>query len=147
MPKEKSAGAVIYRKENSEIYYLLLHYAGMSSKSKGYWDLPKGHLEGEETEMEAAYREIEEETGIKGISFEPEFRLPIRYFFRSKGRTIFKTVVFFLAGTKQKEVAISDEHIGYDWLPFDEAFSKMKFANAKNVLSKAKDYLIKNKYA
>ncbi|MFA5747259.1 MAG: NUDIX domain-containing protein [Candidatus Paceibacterota bacterium] len=147
MPKERSAGAVIFRKENNETYYLLLHYAGASPKAKGYWDLPKGHLEGEETEMEAAYREIREETGLKGLSFFPGFRWPIKYFFRAKGQTIFKTVAFFLAETKQKEVVISDEHIGYEWLPFDQAFNKMKFANAKNILTKAKNYLMKNENA
>jgi 8-oxo-dGTP pyrophosphatase MutT (NUDIX family) len=146
MPKERSAGAVIFRKENNEIYYLLLHYAGSSPKAKGYWDFPKGHLEGEETETAAAYREIEEETGLKELSFIPGFRRPIKYFFRSQGRTIFKTVVFFLAETKQKEVKISDEHIGYEWLAFDQAFARMKFANAKNILTRAKDHLIENKY-
>jgi 8-oxo-dGTP pyrophosphatase MutT (NUDIX family) len=146
MPKEKSAGAVIFRKENNETYYLLLHYAGSSPKAKGYWDLPKGHLEGAETEMEAACREIEEETGLKELSFIPGFRWPIKYFFRSKGQTVFKTVVFFLAETKRNEIKISDEHIGYEWLVFDQAFNKMKFANAKNILTKANDYLITNKY-
>jgi hypothetical protein len=30
MPVEKSAGAVIFRKENNKIYYLLLHYFWIS---------------------------------------------------------------------------------------------------------------------
>jgi 8-oxo-dGTP pyrophosphatase MutT (NUDIX family) len=56
MPIEKSAGAVVFRKENSENYYLLLHYP--SRKKRGakndYWDLPKGHVEkGENLEQTA----------------------------------------------------------------------------------------------
>lgn len=39
MPVEKSAGAVIFRKEEGKIYYLLLHYQAR------HWDFPKGHLE------------------------------------------------------------------------------------------------------
>jgi len=49
MPTEKSAGAVIFRKEPSSakattgkkytVKYLLLHYAAR------HWDLPKGHIE------------------------------------------------------------------------------------------------------
>ena len=39
MPREKSAGAVIFRREDSKIYYLLLHYTAR------HWDLSKGHIE------------------------------------------------------------------------------------------------------
>jgi len=42
MPKEKSAGAIILRKEDNKIYYLLLHY------HSGHWEFPKGHIEGKE---------------------------------------------------------------------------------------------------
>jgi 8-oxo-dGTP pyrophosphatase MutT (NUDIX family) len=142
MAVEKSAGAVIFRKEGRDIYYLLLHYAGSKLNAKGYWDFPKGHLEEGETEMAAASREIDEETGLKNLRFAPGFKHYIKYFFRVQGKTIFKTVAFFLAETGQKEIKISDEHIGYEWLPFDQAFAKMKFANAKNVLAKANNYLI-----
>jgi 8-oxo-dGTP pyrophosphatase MutT (NUDIX family) len=141
MASEKSAGAVIFRKEGEEVFYLLLHYAGSSPKAKGYWDFPKGHLEKGETEMVAAFREIEEETGLKDLRFIPGFRDSIKYFFRAQGKTIFKTVAFFLAETEQEEIKISDEHIGYEWLPFNQAFKEMKFANAKNILAKANNYL------
>ena len=33
-------------------------------RSRGHWDLPKGHVESGETGREAALREVEEETGI-----------------------------------------------------------------------------------
>ncbi|MFA6336536.1 MAG: NUDIX domain-containing protein [Candidatus Paceibacterota bacterium] len=143
MFSEKSAGAVIFRKEQGEIFYLLLHYAGSKPGSRGYWDFAKGHLEEGETEEAAARREIEEETGLKDLSFVSGFRQSIDYFFKFKGRTVFKTVAFFLAETRKKEITISDEHIGYQWLPFEEAFKEMKFANAKNTLKQANNYLIK----
>ncbi|MFA5742938.1 MAG: bis(5'-nucleosyl)-tetraphosphatase [Candidatus Paceibacterota bacterium] len=142
MASEKSAGAVIFRKEEGEIHYLLLHYAGSKPNAKGYWDFAKGHLEEGETEMVAACREIEEETGLKDLRFIPGFRDSIKYFFRAQGKTIFKTVVFFLAEAEQEEIKISDEHIGYEWLPFDQAFKEMKFANAKKILTKANNHLI-----
>ena len=62
MAKEKSCGAVVFRKDD-EVKYLLLHY------TPGHWDFPKGKQEIGETEEQAASREIEEETGIKGIEF------------------------------------------------------------------------------
>lgn len=144
MLSEKSAGAVIFRKEGGDIYYLLLHYAGSRPGAKGYWDFPKGHLEGKETEEQAAQRETKEETGIKNIAFIQGFKKSIKYFFRAEGKIIFKKVVFFLAETQKKEIKISEEHIGYKWLPFKEAFSSIKFANAKNILTEANDFLEKN---
>lgn len=35
-------------------------------RSRGHWDLPKGHIESGESSHEAALREVEEETGIRG---------------------------------------------------------------------------------
>lgn len=34
---------------------------------RGWWDLPKGHVERGETHEEAALREVEEETGLHGV--------------------------------------------------------------------------------
>jgi 8-oxo-dGTP pyrophosphatase MutT (NUDIX family) len=75
MPIEKSAGTVIFTKENGKIYYLLLHYPGRAQRrigdegklqkrqtsstdsQKDYWDFPKGHIEKGETLESTALRE------------------------------------------------------------------------------------------
>jgi len=144
MPSEKSAGAIVFRKENNQDYYLLLHYPSSARAGKNYWDFPKGHMEKGEEELDTMKREVEEETGITGLKLVEGFREVIDYFFRFKEETIFKTVVFYLAETGTKEVKISDEHLGFEWLPYKEAFAKLKFKNAKNLLKKAGDYLKKN---
>ncbi len=139
MPVEKSAGAVIFRKDNKKLYYLLLHYEA------GHWDLPKGHIEKGESEKEAVLREVKEETGIRDVNFLEEFRTTIKYFFRAGGKTIFKIVVFYLAETRTKEIKLSFEHIGYSWLPYEEALREITFKNAKEVLKKAHDFVMEHK--
>ena len=141
MPKEQSAGAVIFRMENKEPYYLLLHYPTDPRVKKEYWDFPKGHLEKGETAKQAATREVEEETGLKDITYSPGFEESIQYYFRVEGKTIFKTVVFFLARTKKREIKISFEHKGFIWLPFNQAIEKLKFANARRILRAAQRHL------
>jgi 8-oxo-dGTP pyrophosphatase MutT (NUDIX family) len=141
MPVEKSAGAVIFRRKNNKIYYLLLHYPSSAKAPRDYWDFPKGHIEkGEEIE-ETVRREVEEETGLKDIKFVEGFKEWIKYFFKFKGKNIFKIVTFFLAETKTKDVKISSEHIGYEWLPYEKALERLTFNNAKEILKKANDFL------
>lgn len=147
---EKSVGGVIFRKVNNKIYYLLLHYEA------GHWDFPKGHIEKGETEIDTLKREVKEETGIKDLKIINGFKEYIKYFFRSKrvlfsnfkkskGKTIFKLVIYYLAQTKTKEIKLSFEHIGCDWLLYKDALSRLTFDNAKNVLKKAHQFL-KMKY-
>jgi len=46
-----------------------------------------------------------------------------------------------LAETKTKDVKVSFEHLGYEWLTYQEALKKLTFKNAKEILKKANDYL------
>jgi len=143
MPIEKSAGAIIFRRENNKIFYLLLHYPSSAKAPKDYWDFPKGHIEKGENEIDTVKREIEEETGVTDVKFVEGFKEWIKYFFKFKGKNVLKFVTFYLLETKTKDVKISGEHIGFEWLPYEEALKQLTFKNAKEILTKANDYLSK----
>ncbi len=134
MPIEKSAGAVIFRKAG-EIKYLLLLYQA------GHWDLPKGHVEKGETLEDTVKREVKEETGLEDMKIVSGFKETIKYFFKWEGKNILKFVTFFLAETDASEVRISQEHIGFEWLPYNEAVKRVTFKNAKEILKKANGFL------
>lgn len=138
MPVEKSAGAVIFRKEKGSIYYLILQYDDV------YWGFVKGRIEKGEELQSTIIREIEEETGIKDIKFISGFNEKIEYFFKREGKTIFKTNIYFLVQTKIKEIKLSFEHIGFKWLNYEESLNQLTFDNNKNVLKKANDFLLKS---
>jgi len=141
MPKEKSAGAIIFRLEDKKAQYLLLHYPSSERAKSEYWDLPKGHVEEGETEEETAIREVREETGLEAVRIFEGFRETIHYWFRAEGKTISKTVVFYLAQTDEKDIKISDEHLGYQWLPYEKALDRLTHENAKLLLKKANTFL------
>lgn len=141
MPVEKSAGAIIFRKEKDKIYYLLLHYPPSAKSARDYWDLPKGHIEKGEEEIETVKREVEEETGLKDIKFLEGFKEWIKYFFKFEGKNIMKFVTFYLAEALSAEVKISGEHINYKWLSYKEAVELLTFQNAKEILKKADGFL------
>jgi len=139
MPIEKSAGAVLFVRENKKIKYLLLKH------SLGHWDFPKGNIEKGEKIEDTVRREIKEETGISRVVFISGFKHWIKYFYRLKGKTVFKIVTFLLAEAKTKKVKLSFEHVGYKWLDFNKAMKLLKFRNSKEILKMANEFLNKRK--
>lgn len=135
MQFEKSAGVVVFRKTNGEIFYLLL------KSTSGHLDFPKGNVEKGETEDQTTIRETEEETGLKDIALIPGFKESIKYFYRREGKPINKEVVYFLGETKTADIRISWEHVGFEWLSYGEAMERIDFQNTKNVLKKANMFL------
>jgi len=152
MERERSAGAVIFRREGGNVYYLLLHY------ESGHWDFSKGHVENKEKAKEAALREIKEETGLEDIKFIPRFREKIRYFFRKSYRKkpksqeqfrasaplILKEVIFYLAETKKEDIKLSCEHLSFKWLLYKEALEKVTYKNAQEILRKVHCFLLEH---
>ncbi|MBM3206657.1 MAG: NUDIX domain-containing protein [Candidatus Staskawiczbacteria bacterium] len=149
MSREKSAGAIIYRMVDSVPHYLLLHY------HSGHWEFAKGHIEEDESVEDTVRREIEEETGIKELKIITGFKEYSKYFFRKsydlkgeakkKAPWVFKLVTFLIAETKTEEIKISKEHIGFVWLPFEDAQKKITYKNAKELLKKAHEFIISRK--
>ena len=135
MVTEKSAGIVLFRNDSSENEFLLLNYP------QGHWDFVKGKMEKNETPHETAIRETKEETGITNIEFIDGFEESVEYDFRFKKEDIHKKVIFFLAKTNEKNIQLSHEHNDYLWLEYNDALKKTTFENAKNVLSKAHEFL------
>lgn len=140
MYDEISAGAVLFLNgEGTELMYLILNY------SYGHWDFPKGNIEPGETETETVFREISEETGIQDIQIVDGFRQQISYKYRKKSKLIDKTVIYYLAETKSREVVLSFEHNNFGWYAFDQALEKLSFENSKRVLRVADQFLSTNK--
>ena len=134
--EERSAGVVVYRRDPGGRAYLLLDYGK-------YWDFPKGHVEPGEDDRAAAVRELEEETGLapKTVKLIDDFGREIQYFFRARGRLVRKEVIFFLAETTATKITVSHEHVGGEFLPYEQALKRLKFANARDVLKQAERFL------
>lgn len=138
MASEFSAGAVLFRKDE-KVMYLLLHY------EEGHWDFPKGNVENGEEEKETVMREVKEETGISDVGFIKGFKEKITYFYIRNSKKIFKEAVFYLAETKEKNIKLSYEHIGYKWLGYDDALKQITYKNSKGILRKAYQFVERQK--
>lgn len=132
MIKEKSCGAVVYKKEKDKLYILIEEMKG------GHFSIPKGHVEDNETEVETALREIKEETNLD-VALDSNFREVVSY---SPYQNCIKDVIFFIAeaktfDTKEQLIEVSKIY----WLePFD-AINKLTFESDKEVVRKALKYI------
>jgi bis(5'-nucleosidyl)-tetraphosphatase len=131
-----SAGIIVYRKTPQGLTYLLIRHPG------GHWDLPKGKLESGETELQAALRELQEETGITQVTIDEQFYEKVHYRYGDyRGGVISKQVAFFLGLTPQESITLSDEHEDYAWLSFHDAIARVTFDSAQHLLARAHAYL------
>ena len=112
---------------------------------RGYWNFPKGKIEGKENSIQTAFREVDEETGLgdKDLRILPSFKVYDRYFFVQDKSRISKLVIFFLAESSTPHVKISDEHEGYAWFSYREAMRVLKHKNTKFMLKRSYDFLRK----
>lgn len=138
--KQVVAGFVIFRRTSEGTKFLLLYRRG------SYWNFPKGHFKPGERTIDAALRELEEETGIKksDLHIIPNFRAYERFQFRVENERIFDTVILFLAETHKADVKIIPrEHSGYAWFLPRDAMTVIgkKYEDTRKVLRQANQFL------
>jgi ADP-ribose pyrophosphatase YjhB (NUDIX family) len=85
--KEVAAGGVILRNGKT----LLIRVTNLQGEVR--WSFPKGHLEGKEKPLQAALREVEEESGWRCESLGK--LAEVRYSFNRNGRPVDKRVVWY----------------------------------------------------
>jgi 8-oxo-dGTP pyrophosphatase MutT (NUDIX family) len=98
--------------------------------------LPKGHVDPGETPIEAATREVREETGIVA---QPVCELgESRYWYRRDGRTIGKTVEFFLFDHVDGDTADHDDEVEeVRWIDLREALTALSHTAEREMIELA----------
>jgi 8-oxo-dGTP pyrophosphatase MutT (NUDIX family) len=116
-PDKLSCGTVLVRKTDSSWATLML-------RAYRNWDFPKGLCEAGETPLQAAMREVGEETGITDLNFDwgDRYKETGPY---NQG----KVARYFLARTDEEKVEMGispvlgrPEHHEYRWIDFDYAY-------------------------
>lgn len=106
--------------------------------------LPKGHVDPGETPLQAAEREVREETGVVA---EPVTGLgESRYWYRRDGRTIGKRVSFFLFRYLDGDIADHDDEVEeVRWIDLEEARTALSHTAEREMVSLALAYLGKDR--
>jgi 8-oxo-dGTP pyrophosphatase MutT (NUDIX family) len=94
--------------------------------------LPKGHPEPGESSIEAATREVREETGVVA---EPLEKLgDVRYWYVLKGERVLKIVSFFLFRYRSGSVRDHDHEVeAAEWIPLAEAPRRLSYKGEREM--------------
>lgn len=132
--EERSAGGVVYRVVDGNPLFLLIR------DSYRNWGFPKGHLEVGEAPEQAAVREVAEETGLVALALRGEIDT-IDWYFRFRGRLVHKVCHFYLMETGESDTSPqrAEGITACRWIAFDEADSLISYANARDVLRRARE--------
>lgn len=130
--RERSCGAVVWRKRGGRRHYLIIQ------NRSGHSGFPKGHMEYGETEEQTALREIFEETSLK-VSLDTTFRAEYRYLVDGY---IHKSALYFLASyTEGAFRPQAGEVFGIWLLPYEDALEKLDYEQDRRVLRMAEKRL------
>ena len=89
---EKSCGAVVFTKENNDLNYIIIR------SLESFCGFPKGHVEGTESDIQTALREVKEETGLS-VNIVDGFRVEDSHPFHRDGEIRMKHIVYINAGS------------------------------------------------
>ena len=105
------------------------------SRSADVLALPKGHPDGDESPLEAAVREVHEETGVEA---EPVEQLgEIEYTYERKGGLVDKRVAFWLFEYRSGELNPDHEIAEARWMPLEQAAESLTYEGEREMVQRA----------
>lgn len=146
MEKQYSAGGILLNK-NNQVY--VLH-----NTKRNEWVLPKGKIEGQETAIQTAIREIHEETGFFEITEMLEIPIYISHyqFKQENTETSYdKFVTYFLLKTEkilpEETKEMKEEGLVREWFTMEDAILKVSHEDSKKILKIANEIINESKFS
>ncbi len=131
-PRERSAGGVVVRDEQ----VLVIVPRRRGADGARVLGLPKGHIDPGESALQAALREVREETGVQA-QLVGELG-EVRYWYRRHGRNVPKSVVFYLLSYLSGDTSDHDDEVEeVRWMPLAQACVELTYAGEREIAGRA----------
>ena len=135
----------IFKFQDDRPMYLLLHRRSDERIYPNIWQFVSGSIEGNEKAVDAALRELAEETSVSPKAF---WVVPYVNSFFDPAWDAVNLSPLFAAQTKVgDEPKLSTEHDRYCWLPFDEALRMLVWPGQRKGLQIVNDFIIRGEKA
>ena len=137
--EQVSAGGVVYRRRGGKLEAALI-----SVGEQNRWQLPKGLVGRGETPVEAALREVREETGLTCEVVAELERVEYWYFSKGGARRVrfHKFVHFYLMRHVSGDVSEHDDEVNEArWVTLEEAEGMLAFKGERKALGEAREML------
>ena len=137
--EQTSAGGVVYRRRGESFEVALI-----SVGDERRWQLPKGLVGRGESPVEAALREVEEETGLACEVVAELERVEYWYFSKGAARRVrfHKFVHFYLMRYVSGDVSGHDDEVNEArWVSLEDAEGMLAFKGERRALGEAREML------
>jgi len=133
-----ACGVMLFRHPMNPEFLLVKH--------RDRYDLPKGHIEEGESELDCALREMCEETGITSqvVRMDPHFRYTSVYYPREKrfgNQVVHKTLVVFLGYLLEEVSVVVTEHENFEWISWAPPHQHVQTIGIDPMLDKVHAYM------
>ena len=133
-----SCGVIPMRVVDGRREFLLIQHKA------GHWAFPKGHPEEGETDLQAARRELAEETGLSEVALDEGHPFEEHYeFTKRSGKHVSKRVVYFLGEVQPGQAVVLQESevSDYAWGDAAQTRERMTFDEGRALFDEVLSYI------
>ncbi len=130
----------IFAKYDGIPHYLLLKRSSTDSLYPGIWQMVTGGIRSHEKAYDAAYREMQEETGLRADRF--YIGPHVSRFYDAKNDSVHLAPLFAAEVSPAAVTTISNEHEAYHWCSYEEARTLLVWPGQKEGLDIVHHYIV-----
>jgi len=130
----------VFTRDQSAPQYLLLQRAHNDTIYPGTWQVVTGSIDIGERAVDAARRELKEETGLAPTHF---WVVPlVNSFYVAADDLVHLTTFFAVEVSRSKSPALSREHQSFEWCSYEDAKRKLVWPGQRRGLEIVQEYII-----